>query len=123
MIPDLQRLLPGEERIGKVWTKQDGRYDYAQFEVSELFGTPGYMPPEQELDGIVSPVSDVYSLGVTIDRLFFDDGRVRMAPMQGHISAKIQALVSQMCRPDPSERLQSMHQVENAIRSVKLSLG
>lgn len=34
--------------------------------LTEVFGTPGFMAPEQERDGIVTVLTDVYSLGVTL---------------------------------------------------------
>jgi serine/threonine protein kinase len=37
-----------------------------------LLGTRGYMPPEQEVDGVVTPVSDVYALGGTFEQLFWE---------------------------------------------------
>jgi serine/threonine protein kinase len=40
---------------------------------TEAYGTPRYISPEQEVDGPVSPASDVYSLGVAMEDSFRTD--------------------------------------------------
>jgi serine/threonine protein kinase len=73
MIPDIQRLIASPALRNRVssWRKTDGKYRYSTPSTA-AFGTPGYMPPEQALDGIVTPVSDIYALGRTFAQLFWD---------------------------------------------------
>ncbi len=39
--------------------------------ITAVFGTPGYMAPEQESEGIVSVATDIFGLGMTLCDLFF----------------------------------------------------
>jgi serine/threonine protein kinase len=70
MIPDLQRLTAGQDHHTHWCKDENGAYWYDQ-PLTEVFGTPGYMSPEQAVEGIVSSASDVYSLGQTFLRLFW----------------------------------------------------
>jgi serine/threonine protein kinase len=71
MIPDLQRLVQNRCQQSSNWKKDpNGLYEY-DAPLTGAFGTPGFMSPEQELEGIVTPCSDVYSLGWTLIRSFW----------------------------------------------------
>lgn len=67
MIPDIQRLLPRRSSSSGLQRDSDGHYDA----ITSLFGTPGFMAPEQEVDGTVSEASDIYSLGLTLSTIFW----------------------------------------------------
>jgi serine/threonine protein kinase len=73
MIPDIQRLLPST-RNGSDWRREGGDF-YYEIPCTADFGTPGFMSPEQELDGTVSEASDIYSLGMTLSEIFWPSGR------------------------------------------------
>ena len=66
MLPDLQRTLAAaDDGLGR-----------ADQPVTGVMGTAGFMAPEQEQYGLVSPQSDIYSLGMTFSRLFAPDDSV-----------------------------------------------
>jgi serine/threonine-protein kinase len=67
MLVDVQRLLHGGESTAR---PAIGQTDM----LTAVFGTPGYMAPEQENTGIVTVQSDVYALGMTFFDLFFPVG-------------------------------------------------
>jgi serine/threonine-protein kinase len=60
MLPDLQRTIAADN---------DGA-DRTELPITGMMGTPGFMAPEQEQYGLVSPQSDIYSLGMTFCTLF-----------------------------------------------------
>jgi hypothetical protein len=60
MLPDLQRTIAADN---------DGAAR-AELPITGMMGTPGFMAPEQEQYGLVSPQSDIYSLGMTFCTLF-----------------------------------------------------
>ena len=73
MMPDIQRMASERLDSWNRWEKDtEGMYQ-VRVPVSRESGTPGYVPPEQEKDGIVTPRSDVYSLGRTFEDLFLPD--------------------------------------------------
>jgi Protein kinase domain len=122
MMPDLQRLIavaPGRatsvRELGRLASTDD-------------FGTYGYMPPEQEDNGIVLPASDVYSLGRTLNEIFGEtlneifadktpaDGTqfssMQEAPLGCAPESDLGDLLSSMTRPHPSDRPTMMAVVE-----------
>lgn len=121
MIPDLQRLLPMERGSGQ-WGKVNGRYHYTA-PITLAFGTPGYMPPEQEIDGIVTPTSDVYSLGRTLHELILE-------PLLTHDQStgtdetrrQLFEFIPQMYAAEPDERPQSMREVVAQLQRIRASL-
>jgi pimeloyl-ACP methyl ester carboxylesterase len=100
MIVDVQRLL--DPRIIPSWAGK-GREPR-----TTAFGTPGYMAPEQEEQGIVSVRTDIYSFGVTLARLF--DLRLRRFDTRfegnptSECSVVLQHLVTSMMAADPKDR-------------------
>ena len=67
MFPDIQRLL---FRNGNYWTREDNTYRF-QPPRTAAFGTPGFMPPEQARDGLVTVQSDIYTLGLSFVWIIF----------------------------------------------------
>lgn len=67
MFPDIQRLL---FRKGNYWTKEDNTYRFRP-PTTAAFGTPGFMPPEQARDGLVTVQSDIYTLGLSFVWIIF----------------------------------------------------
>ena len=66
------------------------------------FGTPGYMAPEQERHGVITPATDIYGLGMTLMSLFGFDPSIR-------------DLLFSMIADDPIDRPRSMAGVVAAL--------
>jgi serine/threonine protein kinase len=64
----------------------------------QLVGTPQYLSPEQARGGVVSPQTDVYSLGVMAYELFLEE-----LPFEAETSAEIMAMHLRAVPPRPSE--------------------
>jgi hypothetical protein len=140
MEPDLQRLLAGSDRNYSYWEKrEDGSYWY-DVPQTAAFGTPAYMPPEQAIDGIVLPTSDVYSLGMTFAELFWPPLWYRIDPLpwgseenqasmnrspadrktqDSLIEKNIRLLIGEMTMDEPHERIQSMGIVLMRLRHIQ----
>jgi serine/threonine protein kinase len=77
MMPDIQKLIVNREWVERRY--RDERWKFSNQEYSfhpyatEAYGTPGFMSPEQATKGIVTAVSDIYTLGLTFAFLFFSD--------------------------------------------------
>ncbi|MDF2774300.1 MAG: hypothetical protein K0S86_3800 [Geminicoccaceae bacterium] len=122
MLPDLQRLTAGRRDGWSAWEKDDnGRYHY-NVPVTGAFGTPGYMPPEQEIDGIVTPLSDIYALGRTFADLFWPGNSIgahlASAGAPAAIETAIGSLVVRMTAAQPEERPRSADDVLTSLRSI-----
>ena len=124
MMPDLQRLTDARAFRGSRWEKgADGRYQYGDA-ISSIYGTPGFMAPEQEVEGIVLPESDVFSLGRTFLRLFWpgmEEGNYMVALYGGHFKGAeldLSALTGQMTKPQPQDRITAMSAVANALGQI-----
>lgn len=91
--------------------------------MSTVFGTVGFMAPEQEDKGIVTVQSDIYSLGCTIVRVFApqkkepdewgDDvyspsGRVDPLHYEFAVPEEMRELVAAMVKDNPADRPKSM---------------
>lgn len=128
MIPDLQRLLHNEHSRYSRWEKNsNGAYQYNSPTTGE-FGTPGFMPPEQELDGVVSPASDVYALGQTFIRTFWPTRQESEFPNRwitarsgaaGQFQQRLAQLLDKMVELQPARRIQTMEEVAAELRNVK----
>ena len=119
MLPDIQRLVarPARKNSEYGWRKTGDRYRFATSETA-MFGTPGFMPPEQEIDGIVTPVSDVYALGRTFERLFWNEPVEIVAQRSQPSIGRLLKLVQRMVEPEPSDRPQSMAEVLAALQHL-----
>jgi serine/threonine protein kinase len=144
MIPDLQRLIVapfwGEHHYrDERWKEADGRYNFTPYR-TEAYGTPGSMPPEQAVRGIVFPSSDVYTLGLTFAHLFFLDfymmhdahrpflvawqsglrgvdatARREMTDLALRGYDSIEELIACMTQTQPEDRIQTMKEVEHTV--------
>jgi len=117
MLPNLQQLiLRDPETPSTNWYKSDkGQY---QIPMTHDFGTPGFMPPEQAVDGIVTPASDIYALGRTFIYLFFRPDDVErnenISESVLHLDAQKKLgdfIMDKMYEPQPNNRLQKMSDV------------
>jgi serine/threonine protein kinase len=110
MIPDLQRLLAIPEPAER-----------SADHPTALFGTPGYMSPEQEIDGVVTPLSDVYALGRTFEQLFWGkpvDFVIATQAARGQVSP-LMRLVESMVSPRPQDRPQSAERVLARLKELE----
>jgi hypothetical protein len=80
MMVDVQRALDPKTRMRMAASRDD---------ITAVFGTPGFMAPEQEANGVVTVRSDVYGLGATLKATA---GRLP-------ISNDVSALLSRMTGP------------------------
>jgi serine/threonine-protein kinase len=117
MMPDLQR------RVAAAWHAQqdlatvedgDGIDDVLTLCRTQQFGTPGYMPDEQALEGVVLPTSDIYALGRTLNDVFGLPWACEPTPL----SRGLQDLVGSMVAVDPVARLQTMAKVCTRLRAL-----
>ncbi|HEX6051587.1 MAG TPA: hypothetical protein VFZ21_20110, partial [Gemmatimonadaceae bacterium] len=125
MLPDLQRLTAGRRDGWSPWEKDDGgRYHY-NVPTTGAFGTPGYMPPEQEIDGIVTPRSDIYALGRTFVDLFWPGNpigaQLASAGVPAAIETAIGSLVVRMTAAQPEERPRSADEVLSSLRASPMA--
>lgn len=123
MVPDVQRYLV-ERRTLPAWT-------------TAAFGTPGYMPPEQERDKMDSR-SDIYSVGQTTFEMLTGRLGVReglhtwavpgfstlgASPIEGsprslnpYVEPWLDELVLKAIEPKPEDRFQTIADVERVLR-------
>jgi serine/threonine protein kinase len=112
MMVDVNRLINPPRAVDRDGIPADVRTD--------LYGTPGFMAPEQERDGIVTVRSDIYSLGKTIAFLFF---RGRVPPGAPPRFAGLVRLVGAMMQPDRSLRPPDMADVVRQLLAVDRDLN
>ena len=65
-----------------------------------------------------TPVSDVYALGRTFERLFWGEP-VEIVVQRSQPSAPLVHLVQRMVEPEPSDRPQSMAEVLEALQNIQ----
>ena len=79
------------------------------------YGTPGFMSPEQDRDGIVTVRSDIFGLGVTFAYLFFPGAPSPVfnafAENENDGLREVRSLVRSMVAEDPNDRPQNMGEV------------
>jgi serine/threonine protein kinase len=93
---------------------------------TDCYGTPGFMAPEQERDGVVTVRSDIFSLGKTFALLFFpDDSSLDAFPPEDHDTglAGLVRLVRAMLQPDPSLRPPDMADVVRQLLALDHDLN
>lgn len=107
MMADVQRLLnPPQDN--------DDRQYY-----TTSFGTPGFMSPEQDKQGIVNPRTDIYSLGLTFGSLFCPNTNAPiMAAIQKYYGAGLGPLLLSMIETNPADRPPSMAAVAASIADI-----
>jgi len=77
-------------------------------QTTAIFGTPDFMAPEQEADGIVSVSTDIYSLGITLFILF------KKEVLQSSDGA-LSHMLATMTHKDPESRPKDMAAVFQAL--------
>jgi serine/threonine protein kinase len=68
LLVDIQRLLDPDVVPAHVLRMLE--MDRGPVPITGVMGTPGFMAPEQEAEGIITTKTDIYSLGVTFIHLF-----------------------------------------------------
>jgi hypothetical protein len=133
MIPDIQRLLHRFPIAYSYWRKDaDGEFRYRP-PLTAAYGTPGFMPPEQEIDGMVLETSDIYSLGMTLARVFWpldtrDNHEMQSLDSDAQLLAEqsrsrdreaaLTQLIQAMTSANAKDRPQQMQDVLHALRAV-----
>ena len=86
-----------------------------------VFGTPGFMAPEQESDGLVTVRSDIYGLGATLCHLFYvQEGVFAILSGQPNIPLPgLGLLLRHMMARSPSQRPSSMVEVIAQLEAVR----
>jgi serine/threonine protein kinase len=83
--------------------------------ITAAYGTPGFMPPEQDRDGILTVKSDIFSLGVTLAHLFVPDSDNPLVDLfaaeQDELLDGLRLLVRDMVSEDPMSRPRDMDEV------------
>lgn len=112
MMLDVQRLLDSRFVSGRVWNGDV---------ITGAFGTPGFMAPEHERDGIVSARTDVYGLGLTLCHLFFpyaEQPALELIKQPGDERlSRLRELVVPMLG-NPEARPKDMDEVANRLISI-----
>jgi hypothetical protein len=121
MIPDIQRLL-AHTGNGSGFREREGS-DFYLDDVTADFGTPGFMSPEQELDGTVSEASDIYSLGMTLSKIFwpspsFGPRWVVMDGERGDGKRAIEQLIAAMTARSAKDRPRRVQDVLDVLATV-----
>jgi serine/threonine protein kinase/DNA-directed RNA polymerase specialized sigma24 family protein len=110
MMVDIQRVI-----------SQHATSDRSPLVDTTLFGTRGFMAPEQASDGIVTVKTDVFALGKTLGLLFFPSQDVHDAPTGGHNYPEgLRALLRAMVNVDPSQRPPDMATVARRLTAPSL---
>jgi serine/threonine-protein kinase len=93
---------------------------------TSAMGTPGFMAPEQEKEGLLTAQADIYSLGQTFLRLFSWPG-TRSSAGDEFVSREVlpmelQQLLSAMTRYSPRKRTKTARLVVKALAEIVGSL-
>jgi serine/threonine-protein kinase len=116
MMPDLHRMI-AEDANERLFRRNDHSAltsDFNRVGETTRLGTPGYMPSEQGVHGLLTVRSDVFSLGVTtIEAIGF-----RFRAMPAALRKSILDLTSCMTSERPENRPSSMEQVALRFREL-----
>ena len=108
-----------------------------------LCGTPAFMSPEQAMGEVVDHRSDIYALGMIMYELLTGETpfnlnentplihvlnthvtKIPKAPreinLEADVNDKIEAIILKCLEKDPNKRFQSMEELEQAIRRVRI---
>ncbi len=128
MIPEMTTIRQDLQRDNAFWERdENGEYHY-HWPVTGMYGTIGYMAPEQERDGIVTPASDVYALGQTLSEVFWqaDKGNVPdIHEGENRVASRTSArgclaeVLAKMTIEQPALRLPTMRHVVAALKDAR----
>ncbi len=111
LLIDIQRLL--DPRVVPPHLLSSG---FESDRLTLLYGTPGFMAPEQEREGVVTVKTDIYGLGMTLLHLFVPGGESRRwtamyREMNDSNLDLILPLLRSMLAFDPNERPDDMKSI------------
>lgn len=112
MLIDFQRLLDPNVIPPALLCRQGPN----KIATTAIFGTPGFMAPEQERFGVVTPRTDIFSFGVTLGYLLSPADPMYIGDPTLDISSKFRKLISSMLAADPSRRPMNMSEVVDCLR-------
>jgi len=92
--------------------------------VTAVFGTPGFMAPEQEKHGVVTIKTDIFGLGVTFAHLFAPTSNFPLAAVTPGVGipAALSDLIKEMAAISPAARPDDMEAVSDRLRSIRTTL-
>jgi serine/threonine protein kinase len=116
LLVDIQRLLDPRV-VPPEHLHQGGR----KRELTEAFGTPGFMAPEQENHGLVTVKTDIFGLGMTFAHLFAptSDNPALRIDMSDGIPAVLCDLIKEMISDSPTTRPGDMGVVLARLKSTR----
>jgi len=108
LLVDVQRLLD-PEIIPALRPYERERAD----NLTNLFGTPGFMAPEQAEHGIVTASTDIYGLGITLCHLFLPNNSspAVSVKLDTELPEFVKELLTDMTAAEPGMRPVSMREV------------
>jgi hypothetical protein len=117
MMPGIQHLAAERLDRWNGWEKDmEGHYQF-HVPVHAVVGAPGYVAPELEADGIVTPACDVYALGRIFHDLFWPD---TLDPaVDAGAEAEVQELVAAMTAARPDDRPASAAEVVSRLQRIR----
>ena len=122
MFVDLHRLL-------EIETKTPKRLDFVRY-ATMAAGTPGYMSPEQAIQGEVNEQTDIYALGILLFEMFspkrfadfkFKDSlqiESRLKTCCKHIPKYVSDIIHKATQRAPENRFSSVHEIILALNSA-----
>src|SRR5262249_54328054 len=84
------------------------------------FGTPGFMAPEQESEGIVTVQTDIYGLGITLGCLFLRRPIIQIFDLvdENVVPDSLKRLLIRMMHPEPSKRPKGVREVYDHLTQI-----
>jgi hypothetical protein len=119
LLVDIQRLL--DPRVVPPQYLHDGG---RKRRLTQAFGTPGFMAPEQENHGLVTVKTDIFGLGMTFAHLFapISDSPLASVFMGDGIPAALASLIKEMVADSPTTRPDDMKAVSNRLNCIRTTI-
>ena len=93
--------------------------------ITAAFGTPGFMAPEQENEGVVNAKTDIYSLGMTFSDLFREreSSNNEAVDRLGDLSDLVTAMTNRVPEARPRDMTEVVRLLARAARAAGVQLG
>jgi hypothetical protein len=119
LLVDIQRLLDPRV-VPPEYLHDAGR----KRGLTEAFGTPGFMAPEQENHGLVTVRTDIFGLGITLAHLFApSENPVMQIFISRGIPEMLSDLIKEMISDSPTTRPDDMGVVLTRLQSMRRTRG